>query len=105
MNTKRPPFKMLPSRPATLTCDGRHVVSGRASFVFETFLMRRASGVPGDYLIRRSHGREATPWHRLDWTMDEATDALATYGFLGASRVRRAMQTRANREAQGLPVE
>jgi hypothetical protein len=94
---------MLPSRQAALKCNGRFVTAGRASFVFETFLMRRAAGVPGVYEIAR--GERGSPWHRLDWTMEEAEAALASgWKLSGARRVRQAHTTREARRQQGLPV-
>ena len=100
---KRPPFVMKPSRPAVLRCDGRFVVAGRASFVWETFLQRRVAGVPGEHEIRADQGK---PWHRLDWTMDEAEEALtAWYGkSVGRHRVSRMLRLRESRRKRGLPV-
>jgi hypothetical protein len=96
-----PPFNMLPSRPAVLRCDGTFVVGGRASFVWETFLMRRASGVPGDYEIRAEQGR---PWHRIVWTIEEAEADLGSWGIFGRRRQARARRIRERRAQRGLPV-
>lgn len=98
----KPPFKMLPHRAAALVCDGKHVVSGRASFVWETFLMRRAAGVPGDYAIRR--GERGAPLHDVDLSIEEAEAELEQWGRFAAGRLRRARRTRAAREKRGLPV-
>lgn len=105
---KRPPFKMLPSRQATLTCDGKHVVSGRASFVWENFLLRRISGVPGAYEISARNTKK----HRLDWTPEEArlyvletaAQHHRTIRVLAARKIARALVTRAARQTRGLPV-
>lgn len=102
--TPRPPFQMRPSRQAVLTCDGRFIVAGRASFVWETFLMRRAAGVPGDYAIRADGPRRGRPWHRLDWTVEQAEDALSEWGIFGPGRVAQMRQMRESRERRGLPV-
>ena len=102
---KRPPFKMLPSRGAALRRDGKHVVSGRASFVWETYLLNRASGVPGEYEIRR--GENGSPWHRLDWSIEDGEEALLLWGFLKAHRTQRVMRCQKRRRARaerGLPV-
>ncbi len=98
---KRPPFTMAASRHATLRCDGKCIVSSRASFVWETFLMRRAAGVPGLYEIRSDRDK---PWHRLDWTIDEGVEALGEWGMFGKHRVVRTESTRQARLARGLPV-
>jgi hypothetical protein len=100
---KRPPFVMKPSRSAALTCDGKFVVAGRASFVWETFLHRRVSGVPGEYAIRADQGK---PWHRLDWTMNEAEEALRDWYAkgVGRHRVPRMLKLRESRRQRGLPV-
>lgn len=98
---KRPPFLMRASRGATLRRDGKFLVGGRASFVWETFLKSRAAGVPGDYEIRAS---DRQPWHRLDWTIEEAEEMLATWGMFGAKRVKQMQAFRARRVDRGLPV-
>jgi hypothetical protein len=98
---KRAPFKMLPSRSAVMKVNGRFHTSGRASFVWETLLMRRASGVPGDYEIRR--GEIGSPWHRIELTIEEAEVLLIDWGTW--RRVKRARAFRRNREQSGLPVE
>lgn len=100
---KRPPFQMKASRRATLKRDGKFVVGGRASFCWETFLMSRIAGVPGCYEIRLD--RKDSPWHQLDWSMDEAEQFFRSVGGL-ASRTRpnAALITRANRQRRGLPV-
>jgi hypothetical protein len=97
--SKIPPFQMKPSRQASLKCDGKFVVAGRASFVWETFLMRRASGVPGGYEIRGPG-----PWHKVDLSIGQAEELLTTWGFLGNRRVSRAQKIRAGRAKRGLPV-
>lgn len=94
---------MRAARGAVLTCNGKFVVSGRASFVWETYLMRRVAGVPGDYAIRMHVPRDA-PWHRLSWTMEEAEEYLREWGTFGSRRVRNALVTRAGRERRGLRV-
>jgi hypothetical protein len=99
---RRPPFLMKTSRHAVLRCDGRFIVGGRASFVWETFLERRVAGVPGAHEIRRD-GNE-NPWHRLDWTIEEATEALLHWGSFGPRRVKRLEKSRASRAARGLEV-
>lgn len=99
---KRPPFLMKPSRIAVLRCDGIFVISGRASFVWETFLLRRASGVPGLYEIS---GPNAGVWHKLDWTIEEATEMLRGWGMFGVKRVSQMEKLRASRSERGLPVK
>lgn len=98
---KRPPFEMRASRYATLLRDGRFILGGRASFVWESFLQSRVAGVPGVYEIRSDRGK---PWHRLDWTIEEAEEALAAWGIFGAGRVKRMKTMRAGRARRGLPV-
>jgi hypothetical protein len=97
---KNPPFKMLPSRNAVLRCDGKFVISGRASFAWETYLMRRAVGVPGVHEIRSSSG----VWHRLDHTISEAEEMLGGWGMFPERRIARARKLRASRIRRGLPV-
>jgi len=104
---KRPPFKMLPSRQASLSCDGKFVCGGRASYVWETFLMRRIAGVPGDYVI----SARGTKKHRLDWTIEEAEAEMVNdrqpnhmRKVFSERRLQRGRQTRAARERRGLPV-
>jgi hypothetical protein len=97
--SKIPPFKMLASRQASLKCDGKFVVAGRASFVWETFLMRRASGVPGDYEIRGPG-----PWHEVGLSIEQAEALLEAWGFLAHRRVARARRIREGRTKRGLPV-
>ena len=101
---KRPPFRMKPANHAVLTCDGKHVTSARATFVWEQFLMRRISGVPGEYKIRDA--RKGRPWHRLDWTPEQAEEMLAGEfgGMFKKRRVAQAKAIRARREQRGLPV-
>lgn len=107
---KRTPFKMSTSRSATLRCDGKFIVSGRASFVWETFLMRRAAGVPGRHEIRAELGEprsglRSRPWHKLEWTMEEAEQGLADwFGPRSGKYVARARRIRAGRGRQGLMV-
>lgn len=98
---RRPPFKMLPSRRAVLRVDGKFVVGGRASFVWETYLMRRAAGVPGDHEIRLGQNGK---WHRLTWSIEEADEALGSWGIFGSRRQERARRTRAERARRGLAV-
>ena len=98
----RPPFAMKSSRGAVLTCNGKFVVGGRASFAWETFLQRRAAGVPGNYAIRR--GEKGAPWHRLEWTILEAEEALGKWGRFGYRRVSQMRRMRAARAKRGLPV-
>jgi hypothetical protein len=93
---------MLPSRGAALTCDGKHVVSGRASFVWETFVLRRAAGVPGDYAIRRN--APGAPWHKISASIEEAEAVLRSSRIFGKGKVERARKTRVGRERRGLPV-
>lgn len=96
------PFKMLPSRGAVLRCDGRFVISGRASFVFETYLLRRAAGVPGEYEIRAA---DKGVWHKLAYTVEEADAELErVYVKLGKARLALARKTRETRIRRGLPV-
>lgn len=97
----RPPFTMRASRHAVLTCDGKFVVGGRAAFVWETFLKRRAAGVPGRYMIRSDQDK---PWHLLDWTIEEGEAELAEWGMFGKRRVQQMRKMRANRGQRGLPV-
>lgn len=99
---KRAPFKMLPSRAARLRRDGSLVVAGRASFVWETLLLCRASGVPGVYEVRR--GERDAPWHRVELTIEEAEQELTEWGTFAHRRVARARRTRAAREKRGLEV-
>jgi hypothetical protein len=99
---KRMPFKMIPSRSATLMRDGKFVVGGRASFVWECFLKNRAAGVSGNYIIRSDRNH---PWHRLDWTIEEAEIALMEWSkMFGRKNVERARVTRKARAERGLPV-
>jgi hypothetical protein len=98
---KRSPFLMKASITAVLRCDGKFVVGGRASFVWETFLQRRVAGIPGLYEVTKGRGY---PWHRLDWTMDEAEEALLAWGMFGKRRVKRMLTMRAGRARRGLPV-
>lgn len=103
--TPRPPFVMKASRSAVLRCDGKFVVSGRASFVWETFLLRRAAGVPGVYEISRGRqGGVGAPWHTLSWTIDDAETALSSWGIFGPRRLARMRKLRASRTGRGLPV-
>jgi hypothetical protein len=106
LGSTKPPFTMKPSRSAVLRCDGKFVVSGRASFVWETFLLRRAAGVPGNYEIRRnSRGhKDNPPWHALNFTMEEGELALLEWGSFGPRRVTRMRKVRENRRRQGLEV-
>ncbi len=99
---KRPPFKMLPSRNgAVLRRDGKFVKAGRASFVWETFLMSRAAGVPGVYEVRLNAG----PWHRLTWTIEEAEERLAAESkMFGKNKIDRCRRTRDARARRGLEV-
>jgi hypothetical protein len=106
---KRPPFKMVGSRGASLTRDGKHIVSGRASFVWEQFLLNRASGVPGEYKIRANHPnapRGERPWHRLDWTPEEAEEMILAWSppWSGPKKIARMHKLRAARQERGLPV-
>lgn len=107
---KGAPFLIKGSRGAVLVCVrpgeevARHVVSGRATFVWETFLMRRASGVPGEYRIRGARPGRETKWHLVNLTIEEAEAELLEWGFLGPGRVKRAQQTREGRKRRGLPV-
>jgi hypothetical protein len=95
------PFKMLPSRAAVLRCDGRFVIGGRAAFVWETYLLRRAAGVPGEYEIRAG---DKTIWHKIVCSIEEAEAELQSYGMFGKGRVSRARKTREGRIRRGLPV-
>lgn len=97
----RPPFQMKASRHASLRCDGKFVVGGRASFVWETFLLRRCAGVPGAYEIRADRDR---PWHTLDWTIGDAEDALERWGRFGYRHVARMRKLRQSRINRNLPV-
>lgn len=98
----RPPFVMKPSRHAVLTCDGKFVIAGRASFVWETFLLRRAAGVPGRYLIRSGNDK---PWHLLECTVEEAEQELIAWmTMFGKRRVKQMQKMRASRGQRGLPV-
>lgn len=102
---KKPPFKIKPSTRAVLMCDGKFVIGGRTSFVWETFLMRRAAGVPGEYAMRG--GDRGEPFHRVAATIEEAEIELALCNGLprhGARQVERMRETRAARERRGLPV-
>lgn len=98
---KRHPFKMTSSRSAVLICDGKFVIGGRASFVWETYLMRRAAGVPGNCKIRAS---DKATWHEISHTVSEAEDELQTWGTFGAKRVKQMRKMRESRIERGLPV-
>lgn len=101
---KRPPFKMLPARGATLRCDGKFVVGGRASFAWETFLQRRIAGVPGRYEIRLTG--PVGPWHKLDWTPEEAEEVYRAGlpKYRSGAVIARLHGTREARRRRGLPV-
>jgi hypothetical protein len=97
---------MLANRQASLTCNGKFIVAGRAHFVWETFLMRRIAGVPGVYEI----GANGLKRHRLDWTIQEAEEVMLNIGttrtgtFFAARKLARGRRTRAERERRGLEV-
>lgn len=98
----RHPFKMLPSRGAVLRCDGKFVIGGRASFVWETLVNRRAAGVPGVYEIRAAG---STTWHRVDATIEEAEAEIESWhSMFTARRLARLRKTREGRKQRGLPV-
>ena len=91
---------MKPSTSAVLRCDGTFVISGRASFVWETFLLRRVAAIPGAYEIRGPSKK----WHKLDWTPEQATEMLLDWGFTGKKRVASMKKLRERRAARNLPV-
>lgn len=102
MHVVRMPFKMLPSRRASYRRDGKHIVSGRASFVWQNVLEARVAGIPGVHEVKADTG---TRWHRIDLSIEEAEEAYLAWRTLhreaAISRLRR---TRAARERRGLPV-
>lgn len=99
----RAPFKMTSARHATLMCDGKFISGGRASFVWQTFLQRRAAGVPGVYEIsHRVSGKERR--HRVDYTIEQAEQELAGWGVFGRRHVALMRKMRASRKERGLPV-
>jgi hypothetical protein len=100
----RPPFQMRASRGAALRRDGKHIVSGRASYVWERFLYARVAGVPGDYEIRMAEPGGSGPWHKLDWSIGQAEYALSEWGTFGSRRVALMKRTRLARKNRGLPV-
>lgn len=104
--TPKAPFQMKPSAGAKLMCDGKLVISGRASFVWETYLLRRVAGVPGHYAIRLDNRANAA-WHVLNFRMREAEEALRSWSKLPGYAERRISMARKTREARGsrgLPV-
>ena len=90
-----------PSRRATLMRDGKFLVGGRASFVWADYIQARAAGIPGRYEIRSD---TSTVWHQLDWTIEEAEQALRLWGMFGPKRLRQMRDLRGRREQRGLPV-
>ena len=100
---KKPPFLMTSHQRAVLICDGRFVIAGKRSFVWETFLMRRTAGVPGVYAIR--DGNNSSPWHQLNWSIEQAEADLGEFlGRWTQNRLAMAIRTREYRAARGLPV-
>lgn len=98
----RPPIRMTTHERADLRCDGKWLQSARASFVWETFLLRRAAGIPGDHEIRR--GRSGR-WYLVSCTIEEAEEALAASKLFGQAKVLRSRRIRQRRIERGLPVE
>lgn len=98
----RMPFKMLPSRYASLMRDGRFITGGRSSYVWEQFLRARSAGVPGEYVIVN---RDSGAKHTVTATIEEAEEALREWIKVNPIRtVERMRRVRAHREERGLPV-
>jgi hypothetical protein len=94
---------MLPSRYAVLTRDGKGVTSGRASYVWLTYLENVASGVPGTYRIKRAE--RGAPWHRLDLSVEQAEQELLSGRLGAAARVARCRRRRERKVSVGDPTD
>lgn len=93
----RPPFKILPSVSGQYRRDGKHVVGGRLSFVWENLVTAIACGIEGTHEIRRASGR----WYKITMSVEEAEQALdPNDDFFGKRRVARARKFRAKRESR-----
>mgnify|MGYP000049963651 CR=1 FL=1 len=91
---RKPPFKIVGYTHATYRRDGKFIVAGRTSFVWERLVMAIASGIGGVHEIRRREG----PWHTITMSVEEAEAALNPKGdFFGQRRVARARAFRARR--------
>ena len=98
----KPPFKLRGNRHAVLTRDGKFVISARSPFVWETYLLSRAGGVPGEYKIRAD---DLKVWHTLDVTIEEAEEQLVAWSkMFGRQKVARERKRRERRAERGLPV-